>query len=69
MPMLRPDCDGDGNRQHGEPNDREAGNRKDKIAHESVQHLEMLAAQREAPLQPQQKEEQANQQRSSDIIH
>src|SRR6266542_7032149 len=47
--LLCPHRDGDRNWQHGETDDRESGQREDKIAHEPVQHLEVLATQWKAP--------------------
>ena len=55
--------------QHRQTNDGEAGDRKHKIAYQPVQHFEVLATQREAPLQQQQPKKHGRQQRSADVIH
>ena len=68
MPILRPHPHRDWNWQHGETDDGETRNRKHKIAYQTMQRAEMLAAQGEAPLQPEQGEKYTSQQRSANII-
>jgi hypothetical protein len=67
--FVCPSRDGDRDWQHGETDDSEARNREHKIAHHAMYHAEMLAAQRESPLQQEQCEKQAAQQRPPYIIH
>ena len=69
MSFFCPHRDGDRDRQHGEANYGKTGNRKHKVAHEPMQHAEMLASQRKSPLQPEQRNEYASQQWPADIIH
>ena len=56
MLILRPHPHRDWDWQHGETDDGESRNRKDKIPHQTIQRAEVLAAQRETPLQPEQGE-------------
>ena len=68
MPILCPHRHRDRDWQHGETDDGESRNREDEIAHQTMQRAEMLAAQREAPLQPEQDEKYTSQQWSANII-
>jgi hypothetical protein len=54
MPILRPRRYREWDWQHGQTNDRETWNRKHEVAHQTMQCAEMLASQRNAPLQPEQ---------------
>ena len=51
MTMLRPHRERQRNWQHREPNECEAGEGKNKVAHETAQRAKVLSTQREAPLQ------------------
>jgi hypothetical protein len=55
MSIVRPYRYGKWDREHGETDDGKAGNREHKIAHQTMQHAEMLAAQRKTPLQQEQR--------------
>jgi hypothetical protein len=68
MSILRPYGCGERDRQHGETDDGETGNREHKIAHQPVEQTEMLASQRKSPLQPEQGEKYTSQQWSANII-
>jgi len=69
MPIFCPHRDGDRNRQHREANDGKTGNRKHKVAHQPMQHSEVLAPQRKSPLEPEQRNEYASQKWPAEIIH
>src|SRR5215831_12331003 len=69
MSIFCPHRDGDWDRQHSQTNDGKTRDRKHKVTYQPMQHTKMLATQREAPLEQQQRNKQATQQRSADIIH
>ena len=68
MLILRPHPHRDWDWQHSETDDSESRNREHKIAHQPMERTKLLAAQRESPLQPEQDEKHASQQRPADII-
>src|SRR4029453_10911386 len=68
MPILCPHPHRDRDWQHGETDDGETRNREHEIAHQTMQRTEMLAPQREVPLQPEQRKKYTSQQRSANII-
>ena len=69
MLLLRPGCERQRDRQHGEPYERESRDRQNEIADKAAQRTEMLSPQRKAPLQQKQRNENAGKQRLAGIIH
>jgi len=68
MSILHPHRDRQRDWQHEKPNNCKSGNRKNKIAGQPAQRAEMLSPKRELPLQQEQHEKNAAEERTSDIV-